>query len=442
MKTILALLGFLVVAALPAPAQSTLPPDLEQALSSPVTAAGLQEALAVANTHVTAHPQDGQGFAVRCVILQALAAMHQGDEAAAKGDCEKAVALAPQSAFAHYAYADLLYDTDHFPESLAQYSQAIALGETGRGIYWKRCDAYRRVGQLDAALRDCNAQIDLTPNSTVAYYARGRLRVQREDFTGAISDLNVALQDPQPWFFIDALYWRGMSYASLGNYSMADSDLSSAIDHGDKSADTFFERGQVRRNLREDTAALSDLRTAQRAYLAAGMNERAAAVQAMIDGQNTPAAPVQSVASSISFGEMTFTGPELLRLFAGLHAALDPKDKSVHVIIISKSPSEMPAYDREWHYDGVQVRSDGTPAITLWVTSGLSQAAVERAVEAGLFLGLADSGYCGEKWKKLYDATSAADAKLGTNAADPFANRRALALQLVAAYEAALKNLR
>lgn len=438
MKALFAFALLLAITALPAIAQSALPPQLQGALRPTDTGAGLDRALATINDYITLHPKDGDGYAARCAIRQVIAEVRGGTPSAALGDCQTGAALAPQSGFAHFVYGDLLYDSGRFADSLAQYSQAIALGETDRGIFWKRCDAYRRLDRLDDALGDCNKQIALTPNMPVAYYARGRLQVARQDYADALSDLTIALQDPRMPFTVDALYWRGMAYAALGKYALADADYSQAIVRGDTSPDTYLQRAQVRRNLGDTAAALADLQVALLGYRAAGMSDRSEVVLALIAAVNGPRAKTPAV-TSMQLDGVTFTTGEMLRLFAGFHAALDPQDKSVHLLVTSTSPAEMPPYDPQWHYGGVQVRPDGTPAITIWIVQGIPKASIERAIEAGVFLGLADSGYCGSKWKALYDQSAAADARLGANAADPFVNRRALALQLSEAYEAALR---
>ncbi|MGA8574117.1 MAG: tetratricopeptide repeat protein [Candidatus Cybelea sp.] len=439
MRAPIAFALLLAVTALPALAQSTLPPELQRALAPTDAGAGLDRALATASDYIVANPKDGNGYATRCALRQVIVQRRGGNLSEARSDCQTGVALAPQSAFAHFVYGDLLYDSDRFADSLAQYTQAIDLGENDRGIYWKRCDAYRRLGRLDEAMSDCNKQIALTPEMPVAYYARGHLQVERQDYTDAVADLTIALQDPQMPFPIDALYWRGQAYAALGKLALADADYSLAIAKGDKSPDTYFARAQVRRNLGNGAAALADLQAALQIYRAAGMNDRAQAVLALIAAINAPP-PKTPVVTSVQVDGITFSAGDILRLFAGLRAALDPNDKSVHLLVTSASAAEMPSYDPQWHYGGVQMRPDGTPAIALVIAQGIAQASIQRAIEAGVLLGLADSGYCGPKWKALYDQAAAADAKLGANAPDPFVNRRALALQLAQAYEAALKS--
>ncbi len=435
--------GVLLACTLPAVAQTTLPPALEPALHITDRGPSLERALSIANAYVAAHPQDGDGFAVRCILREVQASSRGTDTSQALSDCRNAVSLSPRSAFAHSAYADVLYDMDRFADSLAEYGEAISLGQTEGGIFWKRCDAYRRVGRLDEALADCNKQVALTPKSTRAYYTRGQLQVARGDFNGALADLNIALTDLQGPSYIDALFWRGEAYASIGKYQLADADFSSAIAAGDKSPDSYFQRGQVRRNLNLLPQANADLRKAADLYRALGMTQQARRAETLAAGTPLPAAPVSQLSvAPATLDEMTFTGPELVVLFRGLHAAVDPNDKSVHLIVVGKSAAEMPAYDPKWHYAGVQARPDGTPAITIWLLRTTSQEEMQTAIEAGVFLGLAESGYAGVKWKQLYDAAATADEKLGAAAPDPFANRRSVALQIAKAYEAVINRAR
>jgi tetratricopeptide (TPR) repeat protein len=282
---------------LPAGAQATLPADLESILQASTTGENLNQALAAANAYIAVHPNDGNGFAVRCEVGVALVEQHAGDVKAVLSDCGRALALAPQSAFAHYAAADVFYNGGYFKASLDQYNQAIVLGETGRGIFWKRCDAERRLGRLDDALTDCNKQVTLTPGDPFARYARGRLEVARQAYAAAVADLGAALSNPQRPFVVDAYYWRGTAYASLGEYAAADADLSSAIARGDMSPDTYFQRAQVREHLGREAEAQADLQKAADGYRAAGLDGRAAAAEAMLrvpQNVTAPASPSPS----------------------------------------------------------------------------------------------------------------------------------------------------
>jgi len=111
---------------------------------------------------------------VRCEIVEGMALQQNADDSKAVADCLQGVSLSPQSAFAEYAMADVLYNHGKFQDSLTDYNKAVALGLTDRGVYWRRCDAFRRVGNLDAALSDCQKQVTLTPGDINALYTLGR----------------------------------------------------------------------------------------------------------------------------------------------------------------------------------------------------------------------------------------------------------------------------
>ncbi len=419
----------------PALGATVLPPDLLAALQMGGSAAALAKALSIADAYIAAHPQDGVGYSARCEIRARIAEEDASANAsAALADCQRAVQLSPNVAFTHSAYGDYLYDAGSYPDALAQYTAAVSLGQTDFGIFWKRCDALRRVGRLADALDDCNKQIELTPNDGVAYYTRGRLEAAQANYQGAISDLTIALRAPNMPFAIDALYWRGVSYESLRNYVLADDDFTAAIGRGDGSPDTYFQRAQALQALNRPSEAAADLKKASDGYRAAGLPDRTAALQSILSNAQSGGSANAS-GTTFQFESFTFDATEVAKLFDGLRAALDPKDKSIHLNMVVASPSQMPAYETTWHYAGVQVNPDGTPTITLLFAGSASKQDLITGVEAGTFLGLAQSGYAGTKWKAAYDAVAAADARLGSNAADPFQNRRTFALQLAALYE-------
>lgn len=133
----------------------------------------------------------------------------------------------------------------------------------------------------------------------------------------------------------------------------------------------------------------------------------------------------------------TFTGDEVLHLFAGMHKALDQNDSSIHVSLQEKKASEMPAFDPKWHCAEAVMQPDNSPKVTIWIAddSAHDLALFKTAVEACIFTGLAETGYGGPTWKALYDRFAAEDAALGPNAPVPNLNRRRLGLQLAGFYD-------
>lgn len=271
----------LATTGLPALAQSALSPELEPLVQTYLSGQATVALKASVDAYVAAHPNDGNGFALQCAIDESNALSHGLDVLAVVPECQKALTLAPQSAFANYVTGDALYDGGSIADSIPYYSKAIDLG-VSYGVFWKRCDAYRRTGDLTRALADCKKQLELTPNDFHALYAYGHLQYARAQYADAVTDLSLALAiNPND---INALYWRGMAYASLGKFAQAETDFTRCIALGDQAADTYFERGLARRSLGENSAGTADLQEALKRYRAHGMTEQANRVEAILSG--------------------------------------------------------------------------------------------------------------------------------------------------------------
>lgn len=128
---------------------------------------------------------------------------------------------------------------------------------------------------------------------------------------------------------------------------------------------------------------------------------------------------------------VTITPNDISQLLAALNTALKPNDSTIPIIISLKTAGEMPAYDPDWHYAGIQDQSSGVKAMIIWINSGLKDAALKNALTSSILLALADGGYGGKAFKQLYDIEEEKDAQLPTSAPDPFLNRRKLAAALM-----------
>lgn len=434
----------LLLPTLPARAESAFSPQLEPLVQTYLSGQGTSAMKARVDAYVAAHPNDGNGLALQCAVDGAIAYARKSDVKAnvlaALVECQKALAIAPQSAFVNFVNADEMYDAGGIAESIPYYSKAIDLGMTEGGIFWKRCDAYRRTNDLTKALADCKRQLELTPTSFYALYAYGHLQYARAQYADAASNLSLALSvNPES---IEALYWRGMTYASLGKFAQAEADFTRCIALGDESPDTYFERGQARRNLGETSQATADLQEALTRYRANGMTAQANVVEGILGGAASGAQhPANTALASrtLVVDGVSFEAADVAKLLGGVKAAFSPTDHSVHIALSLKPAGDMPAYDPQWHYVGAQRLPDGTPSIDGWVLATLPQDQLTSAFEAIALLGLADSGYAGPNWKALYDRFAAEDAALGPTATDPFVNRRKFADQLVKLFQSVLQ---
>lgn len=131
--------------------------------------------------------------------------------------------------------------------------------------------------------------------------------------------------------------------------------------------------------------------------------------------------------ATLAMGGVQVPYQDYVTLNFELNAALTTNQKSItpRVLKIFKAGNEMPAYDWVWHYDGKSTQN-GTQAITVWVCANLSPQEQTMALKQATLLGLLDSGLGGTILQQAYATARDADAALGAQAADPFANRRKL----------------
>ncbi|HEV3090554.1 MAG TPA: hypothetical protein VGX91_03820 [Candidatus Cybelea sp.] len=128
---------------------------------------------------------------------------------------------------------------------------------------------------------------------------------------------------------------------------------------------------------------------------------------------------------------VTITAADITQLLTALHKALKPNDSTIPIMVSLKSSSEMPAYDPQWHYAGIQEQSNGVKAMSVWIDSGLKGTDQQNAIEASFLLALTDGGYGGKAFKQLYDIYAAKDAQLPPSSPDPALNRQKYAAALV-----------
>lgn len=141
--------------------------------------------------------------------------------------------------------------------------------------------------------------------------------------------------------------------------------------------------------------------------------------------------PFSARADGTQIEGVTITRADIAQLLTALHTALKPNDSTIPIVVSLKAPSEMPAYDPQWHYAGIQEQNSGVRAMTIWINSNLKSADQQNAIEASFLLALTDGGYGGKAFKQLYDIYAAKDAQLPPDAPDPFLNRQKFAAALV-----------
>lgn len=110
------------------------------------------------------------------------------------------------------------------------FSKAIESHPNNTLGYINRCQLYKAQNDLQNALSDINAAINIDPAQPDNYVVRGIIFAQLEKWNDAIKDLTTAIQTED--FKSDAMayYYRSLCYASSGDVVSARKDVQSAYD--------------------------------------------------------------------------------------------------------------------------------------------------------------------------------------------------------------------
>jgi tetratricopeptide (TPR) repeat protein len=123
-------------------------------------------------------------------------------------------------------------------------------------FYANRGTAKYEKNDYTGALGDLNKAIELDPKDVYAYASRAGLKVSTGDFAGAVGDLNRAMEVGVSGYASWIYDVRGYAKLKLEDYEGALADLNKAIELG---VDSYHERGTARFKLMDYTGALADL---------------------------------------------------------------------------------------------------------------------------------------------------------------------------------------
>lgn len=119
---------------------------------------------------------------------------------------------------------------------------------------------FSRNGNLSSALTASNQAIQINPDFAAAYSVRGNLRLNQNDFQGAMADFNQAIRLDST--LTPAYMGRALTYSELGDKSRAIADYSQAIQLNPSYPLAYYNRGVVYFNQGSRTEALQDLKQA------------------------------------------------------------------------------------------------------------------------------------------------------------------------------------
>jgi len=237
-------------------------------------------------------PDRAEPFILQGQILSALQ-----DKKRARAAIEKAVALAPDNAFAHIRMAMIQIEDDDVSNAVKSLDHALRLDPRAKWAWlWKGIVASDYKKDAEETRRCCDKALEIDPKFDMAYYNRGwtyasdkekRYDLAREEMRKALAvnpdykeacyaigmfygyednysiakvwmDKAIALDKN----FLPAHEWRGVICGEMGQFHDAIRSFDAAIMLDPMNADLYVRRARMEEKLGRDDDALRDLRFA------------------------------------------------------------------------------------------------------------------------------------------------------------------------------------
>jgi tetratricopeptide (TPR) repeat protein len=185
-------------------------------------------------------------------------------------ECQKALAMTPDSPFAYMIRGDIYLQQGRSSDCVKDYTKVIDSGLRTAPIYWTRGLAYDQLGQSAPALADFNAAVIADPNYANAYNSRGIIYLKMQKFDAALADLEKTLELKPEWFV--PLINRSSIYLQTNNFDAVISDCNRAIEMIEKAnmrtnqeylAGVFWNRGKAYSAKGDHARAKNDIKKAR-----------------------------------------------------------------------------------------------------------------------------------------------------------------------------------
>lgn len=119
-------------------------------------------------------------------------------------------------------------NTGNNDEAIRYFTKAIEINPNDAVSYNKRSDAYIRENNYDQAILDSTKAIEINPKYSDAYCNRGFAYENKGNFNKAILDYNKAIEiNPKD---ANAYFFRGIFYSKRGNRDKATADFNKMIE--------------------------------------------------------------------------------------------------------------------------------------------------------------------------------------------------------------------
>jgi tetratricopeptide (TPR) repeat protein/S1-C subfamily serine protease len=152
-------------------------------------------------------------------------------------------------------------------DAMGDYQGAIADSDTALKIDPKSALAYLRRGNVkflslkdrQGGMTDFDLAVSIDPQSALVYGIRGIGKMNIQDYRGAISDFNTAIDIEREALFY---YSRSLVKMNLKDYQGATVDINLAIDIDPRDSDHYHIRGLIKDNQKNHKGAIEDFNIA------------------------------------------------------------------------------------------------------------------------------------------------------------------------------------
>jgi tetratricopeptide (TPR) repeat protein len=137
--------------------------------------------------------------------------------------------------------------TEDFEGAIADYTRSIEI-KPSASTYLNRSSAKQMKGDLEGAIKDCDAAIRLRPHFSSAYLVRGIAKFEKKDYAGALKDYDLCIRlDPKT---SQAYVNRGIVKHQLSDLKGAIRDYDMAITLDPNIATAWLNRGIAKESLK------------------------------------------------------------------------------------------------------------------------------------------------------------------------------------------------
>lgn len=236
------------------------------------------------NQALIVNPKLARSYVNRAAIFY-----EQGEKERALGELEKVLAINPNSVAALMFLGEIkAYQTNPEPEAaIAAYSKALEVNPNDPGVLNNRCGAYFAAQQFDLALTDCDLGLQINPRSGSLYNGRGNIRLNQDNYEGAIQDYSRAIEifseTGREQSSQSAYSNRASALLQVQDFNGALADVNKALALKPDAPEDYYKRGLIKAAQDDRTGGAEDLRKAADLYIEQGRTESHKNVMAVID---------------------------------------------------------------------------------------------------------------------------------------------------------------